>query len=232
MGIRADVSGLAPQQLIELFEWDDTVIGGSNVVHWFNGTGYNQAPITWQGVIYEPFPVQAEGFEYTSTGTLPRPTLKVSNIGGYIGEYLRSLSGALRSKVTRRRTLGKYLDAVNFPDGNPTADPSQHMPDEIFYVARKANENPIFVEVELAVAFDAEGIKLPRRQVIAGTCQWLYRGPECGYTGPPVQDIQGLPTSNPDLDRCRKTLAACKARFGEWGILPTSAFPASLLQKY
>jgi len=232
MGIRADLSGLGPQQLIELFEWDDRPIGGSNVIHWFNGTGLNNAPIVWQGVIYEPFPVEADGFEYTSSGTLPRPTLKVSNIGGYIAEYLRTQSGGLKAKVTRKRTLGKYLDAVNFPDGNPTADPSQFMPDEIFYVARKANENPIYVEVELAVAFDAEGIRLPRRQVIAGTCQWLYRGPECGYTGPPVQDIQGNPTSNPDMDRCRKTLTACKARFGQNGILPTSAFPASLLQRY
>jgi lambda family phage minor tail protein L len=228
MGIRADVSGLHPQQLVEMFVWDDRPIGGANVIYWYNGIGYEDQPITWQGIDYQPFPVEADGFEYTASGTLPRPTLKVSNIGGFLAQYLRTIAGGLKAKVTRKRTLGKYLDAVNFPDGNP----NQFMPDEIFYVSRKANENPIFVELELAVAFDAEGIRLPRRQVIAGTCQWVYRGPECGYTGPPVQDITGNPTSNPNLDRCRKTLTACKARFGEWGILPTSAFPASLLQKY
>ena len=232
MGIRADLSGLAPQQIMEFFEWDDTVIGGGNRVHWYNGTGYDQAAIVWQGITYEPFPIEAEGFEYTSSGTLPRPTLRASNIGGALGAYIRSISDGLKAKVTRKRTIGKYLDAVNFPGGNANANPNQHMPDEIFYVARKANENPIFIEMELAAAFDCEGIMLPRRQVIAGTCQWVYRGAECGYTGPPVQDILGNPTSNPALDQCRKTLGACRARFGQWGILPTSAFPASLLQKY
>lgn len=232
MGIIADLSGLAPQQLMEFFEWDDTVIGGSNRLRWYNGTGFDQAPIRWQGLTYEPFPIQAEGFEYNSSGTLPRPTLKASNIGGAIGAYIRTIKDGLKAKVTRRRTIGKYLDAANFPDGNPTADPNQHMPDEIFFVARKANENPIFIEMELAAAFDVDGIMLPRRQVIAGTCQWVYRGAECGYAGGPVQDIYGNPTSDPNLDQCRKTLSACKARFGQYGILPTSAFPASLLNKY
>jgi hypothetical protein len=32
------------------------------------------------------------------------------------------------------------------------------------------------------------GVMLPRRQVIANVCQWVYRGGECGYTGPPVAD--------------------------------------------
>lgn len=232
MSLRADVSGLAPQQLIELFIWDDTAIGGSNVIHWFNGTGYDEAPIVWQGIIYEPYPIQADGFEYNSAGTLPRPTLRASNIGGALGAYIRTMKDGLKAKVTRKRTLGKYLDAVNFPGGNPTADPNQYMPDEIFYVARKALENPIFIEMELAVAFDVEGVRLPRRQVIAGTCQWVYRSAECSYTGPPVQDINGNPTSDAALDQCRKTLPACRARFGQYGILPTSAFPASLLQRY
>ena len=53
--------------------------------------------------------------------------------------------------------------------------PNTAFPDEIFYVSRKVSENPIFIEIELAVPFDVEGVQLPRRQVIAGTCQWVYR---------------------------------------------------------
>jgi lambda family phage minor tail protein L len=70
---------------------------------------------------------------------------------------------------------------------------------------------------------------LPRRQVIATTCSWVYRSAECGYAGPPVETIGGQPTTDSNLDRCRKTLSACKARFGAQGTLNTSAFPASLL---
>ena len=232
MGIRADLSGLGAQQLIEMFVFDDTNIGGSNVVRWHPGTSISGGPIVWQGQEYVSFPIEASDFEMTSSGQLPRPKLTGANIGGYLGAYLRTMNDALGAKVTRKRTLGKYLDAVNFPNGNATADPNAAFPDETFYVARKSRENPIFIEMELAVAYDAEGVKLPRRQVIAGTCQWVYRSAECGYAGGAVQDIDGNPTSNLAKDKCRKTLTACKARFGETAVLPASSFPASLLARY
>ncbi|WP_042778022.1 phage minor tail protein L, partial [Sinorhizobium fredii] len=159
----------------------------------------------------------------------PPPTLTAANIGGVLGAYLRSMSDALGAKVTRKRTLGKYMDAVNFPGGNPYANPNAGFQDEIFYVARKVSENAIFVEIELAVKFDVEGVMLPRRQVLADICQWPYRSAECSYAGPPVEDINGNPTTDPAKDQCRKTLDACRARFGQKGALRSSAFPASLL---
>lgn len=231
MTARRDIGQLGPLEVVELFVWDTTVIGGATIFRWHSGTNGLGGPITWQGQVYQPFPIEAEGFDQSSQGKLPRPTLRASNIGGVLGSYLRSLKDALKSKVIRKRTLGKYLDAVNFEGGNPYADPNAGFPDDIFYVARKALENQIQIEMELAAAFDVENIMIPRRQVIAGTCQWKYRGAECSYAGPPVQDINGNPTSDPNLDRCRKTLSACRARFGT-GILKTSSFPASLLNRY
>lgn len=231
MGIRSDVSQLGPLEIVELFIWDDTNIGGNTVLRWHAGTNELDVSIYWQGERYSPFPTQADGFEESGTGSLPRPTITASNIGGYLGNYLRTMADGVGAKFTRKRTLGKYLDAINFPDGNPYADENGGFPDEIFYVARKVSENPISIQLELAVAFDVSNIMLPRRQVIAGTCQWIYRGAECSYAGPPVQDINGNPTTDPAQDRCRKTLDACKARFGT-GILKTSAFPASLLNSY
>lgn len=231
MGVRADVSQLGPLELIELYEFDNTNIGGTNILRWHPGTTVENGDIIWQGELYSPFPIEADGFDQTGAGSLPRPHIRGSNIGGALGAYLRSMQDGLGAKFTRKRTLGKYLDAVNFPDGNPYADPNTSFPDEIFYIARKVSENPIQIEMEMAVAFDVDNVLLPRQQVIAGTCQWRYRSAECSYTGPPVQDIYGLPTTNPAQDQCRKTLAACKARFGN-GILKTSTFPASLLSQY
>ncbi|MDE3825059.1 phage minor tail protein L [Sinorhizobium meliloti] len=225
--VRSDVTQLGAMEMVEMFVFDATAIGGG-VLRWHPGTTIASGAVIWQGQTYNPIPIMVDGFEITATGKLPRPTLTAANIGGVLGNYLRSIGDGLKAKVIRKRTLGKYLDAANFPGGNPYANPATAFPDETFYVARKVNENPIFVEIELAVKFDVHGVMLPRRQVIAGICQWAYRSAECSYAGPPVEDINGNPTTDPNLDRCRKTLDACKARFGK-GVLRTSAFPASLL---
>jgi lambda family phage minor tail protein L len=231
MTVRGDVQGLQPLTILDLFVFDATAITGNqdDLLHWHAGTTFQGEPVYWQGVRYEPMPIEAEGFEIPSTGKLPRPRLRGANLGGELGAYLRAIRDGLKAKVIRKRTLAKYLDAVNFPEGNPSADPNAHFPDEVYFVARKTSENPVFVEVELAAAFDVEGIMLPRRQVLASVCPWRYRSAECSYAGPPVQDVNGNPTNDPAKDQCRKTMAACRVRFGEYGELPYGAFPASVL---
>lgn len=235
MGVVSDVAGIAPVEKVELFIWDarplaDDPSTSTDILYFHPGTTVTATPIRWQGQIYEPMPIEITGMDKNATGTLPRPTMRVSNIGGLIGAYIRGLKGGLNAKVTRKRTLGKYLDADNFPNGNPYADPTAAFPDDVFYVARKANENAIWIEMELAAMFDVAGVQLPRRQVLASVCQWVYRGEDCTYSGPPVEDIDGNPIPpSTQPDQCRKTLNACKARFGANGILRSSAFPGSLL---
>ena len=229
MSVRADCASLKPLTIIELFELDATALGSPAIQRWHCGDRVDGSNIIWKGQAYTHYPVDATGFEMGSSGKLPRPTLRAANIGGILGAFVRSIKDGLGAKVTRKRTLAKYLDAVNFPAGNPTADPTAEFPDEVYYVSRKISENAVFIEMELAVAFDVAGIRLPRRQVIATICPWKYRGPECGYTGGPVMDINSSPTTDPAKDQCTKTIHSCKARFGDRGILPYGAFPASLL---
>jgi len=237
MSVRADVNTLQPLAVIEMFVFDATAIPGASakpILRFHPGSKENRAAIVWQGITYEPYPVEAHGFEQTAVGKLPRPIIRASNIGGQLAAFMRDIKDGLKAKVTRKRTLGKYLDAVNFPGvGNPNADPNAHFEDEIFFVSRKVVENPIFVEWELAVPFDLQGIEIPRRQVIAGTCQWLYRSPECSYAGAKITTDPVYPglDVNGD-DRCGKTLSSCKLRFGTVNPLKTSAFPASLLARY
>jgi lambda family phage minor tail protein L len=222
--IRAEVASLRPLEIVQLFEIDASMLGiPGPPLRWHPGTKADGASsIVWQGAEYKPYPIMADGFELSANGTLPRPRLTASNLNGNLGAFLDTIEGGLGAKLTRRRTLGKYLD------GQPEADPTAAFPDEVYTIARKVSEDPIQVVLECAVAFDVEGVVLPRRQVIAGACMWVYRGPECGYAGPPVEDINGNYTANPDLDRCRKTLTSCAKRFPGQA-LRTSAFPASLL---
>jgi phage-related protein len=111
--------------------------------------------------------------------------------------------------------------------GNPTADPTKEFAPELWFIERKANETPEFVEFELSSALDFLGVKLPRRQIIANQCPWSYRGPNCNYVGPPVADELDQPTSDPLLDKCGKRLSSCKLR--EWpdDVLNFGGFPAA-----
>ena len=72
------------------------------------------------------------------------------------------LTGA---KVTRIRTMAKFLDAVNFSgNSNSTADPTAEFKREIYIVDRKATETRDIVELELAQVWDLAGVRVPKRQ--------------------------------------------------------------------
>lgn len=227
MTIVADVQSLAPGTIVEMFEIDATSLG--DTVYYFHaGTNELRNDLVWQTKTYVAFPVEVSGFEITTNGQLPRPTLRIANITGLIGALLRDVGDLVGAKVTRRRTMVKYLDAVNFTGGtNPTADPNQHFNDDIYFVNRKTNENKVFIELELASSLDVQGVKLPRRQIIQNVCPWVYRGSECSYAGGAVADATDTPTSILANDRCGKRLVSCKLRFGAYATLPYGGFPGS-----
>ena len=229
-----DLSVLEPNAIIELFQLhlDATLHGSSDIYYFHNGV--NAAVIgnvVWNGQSYVRLPLEATGFDYSSSGSLPRPKLAVSNIGSSITALLlqvnlitagNDLGGA---KVVRIRTLKKYLD------GEAGADPHAKFPDEIWYVDRKSNENRAVVEFELASKFDLVGVMLPRRQIIANVCQWVYRGGECGYTGSNYWNTQDQVVGTLALDACGKRISSCKLRFGETAELPFGSFPGAGLSK-
>ena len=224
----SEIQKLNPSALVELFILDATALGGD--VHYFHaGTNQLGNDVVWQGVTYVRYPVEADGFEMRGTGTAPRPNLRASNMGGVLGAEVRAFDDLLGAKVTRKRTFARYLDAVNFPGGNPTADPNVALNDEVYYVDRKSAEDPAGIEWELSGALDLVGVKLPRRQIIANVCPWKYRGGECNYTGGAVADAYDTPTSDITKDACGKRLTSCKLRFGANNTLRFGGFPAAAL---
>lgn len=227
MTIAADIQSLTPGSLVEMFVLDLTSVGGS-VLRFHAGKNGLLANVVWQGNTYTAFPMEVDGFAMTSKGTLPRPKIRVSNYAGLIGTYCKTYDDMVGAKVTRKRTLTKYLDAVNFPGGvNATADPNMCLTDDIFFIDRKATENRIMVEFELAAAFDVQGVSLPRRQFIQNVCAWRYRSAECGYTGGAVAVADDTVTTVLALDVCGKRLTSCKLRHGTYGQLPFGAFPSA-----
>jgi len=223
--ISSDIQTLTPGKLVNLFELDTTDIGG-DILRWANHTNQLGNSIVWNGNAYSPLPIEATGFEKNSKGALPRPKVRVGNVTGLVGAVARSLNDLVGAKLIRRRTFSKYLDPINFPGGvNPEADPNCAFSDEVWFVDRKSAEHGLFVEFELAAAFDVRGKKIPGRQCIQNVCTWGYRSAECGYAGGPVADRNDVATTDPTLDQCGKRLGSCKLRFGQYASLPFGGFP-------
>jgi len=228
----SELQGVAPSAIIELFELDlNQLQHGITETHRFHaGSSLNaNGELVWAGNNYLRFPVEAEGFEYSGNGQLPRPKIRCSNILGTITALLLSLPDGLSgAKVTRIRTLARYIDAVNFPGSvNPygTPDPSAEFPREIFYVDRKVAETRDVVEFELAASFDLAGVRAPKRQCISNICQWKYRSAECGYVGASYFNENDQPVATLAADVCGKRLSSCKARFGATAELPFGSYP-------
>ncbi len=189
------------------------------------GTNEISGSVVWQGQIYTPWPLKGTEFATPSQGSPARPKLQVGNFGGTISALCRQYEDLLWAKLKRRRTLVKYLDAVNFVSGNPTANPAEEYPVETWFITRKVNETPASIEFDLGSPLDLQGVQLPRRQVVAGTCLWAYRSGECGYAGGPVATYANVPTSDPTKDQCSRTMTGCKLRFGNFAELPFGGFP-------
>ena len=130
--------------------------------------------ILWQSNTYARMPCRAEGFKYSGKGLLPRPTLIFSNLLGTITTIILRVNKTTpfidlqRAKVTRRRTLSRFLDATNFPSNvNPygTPDASAELPREVYFIDKKATENRNIVEFEMVSSFDLAGVGAPKKLV-------------------------------------------------------------------
>jgi lambda family phage minor tail protein L len=225
-----ELAVLGPNAIIELFELqlDSTLHGASTTYYWHNGVNAAvTGNIVFASNTYVRLPVEATGFDYTSSGSLPRPTLRISNLFSDMTALLllvnattpgNDLGGAT---VRRIRTLKKFLD------GEAAADPNARFPTEIWYVDRKSNENRDLVEFELASKFDLAGVMLPQRQIIANVCQWKYRGAECGYTGSNYWNVNDQSVGTLAADVCGKRVESCKLQFGATAELPFGSFPGA-----
>ena len=138
----------------------------------------NSGDIIWQSNTYTRMPCKAEGFKYSGKGKLPRPTISFSNLLGTITAIIQLTNNATPlpftdlagAKITRRRTLARFLDEANFPSNvNPykvgSVDPTPELPKEIYFIERKTIENRDIVSFEMVGSFDLFGVAAPKKLV-------------------------------------------------------------------
>ena len=197
--IISDLQKTNPSAIIELFELelDSTLHGSQTTMTYRFHAGSNldlNGKVVWQSNEYLRYPVEASGFAFQK-GQLPRPQMTISNALSLISAVMlevnlitagNDLTGA---KVTRIRTLAKFLDETNFASNGlfvqenstdyialedsdllsqesvSTGTPANNeFPREIYYIDRKVAENRNVVTFELASVSDLAGIRLPKRQ--------------------------------------------------------------------
>ena len=171
----SELQSLTPSSIIELFklELNAQLQGSSEVFLFHAGTNQLNNSIIWQGESYDKFPITAEGFEFTGSGTMPRPTLTISNLFGFVSGLIKDTNNVSSkndlggAKFIRRRVLASSLDNANFIDGvNIFGTPnSNELPQEIFFIDRKTAENRQVVQFECVSSLDLQGVKVPKRQV-------------------------------------------------------------------
>jgi len=223
MSIKSDVQKASPGEYVILFDLDATALGGG--IHYFTQSCYEAAPVVFRNITYTPIDIEAEGFETTAKGTLPRPKLRISNVTKALLAAVVSWDDLRCAELTRWRTFRHYL---------PLGSPLDCFPPDVFRIERKTAQNKRYIEWELASLMDFTGRKLPRGQMLRDYCDHAYRrwtGAEfdyakasCPYSGESCFDALGQATT-PDLDRCGKRLSDCKLRFTGKTPLPTRAFP-------
>lgn len=192
--------------IIEMFEIDLSTIADGFSGQYFltNEIMPDDSFVQWKGQTYTAFPIQAGGFDISTKGQMPQPEITVANVFGSFSSVVSSADDLIGAKVTRRRTLFKYLD------NGPSPDSSQEFPDDIFYIERKTSETNLSITWQLASKIDLEGLLLPRRVITQNHCLWRYRGPECGYSGPPVaNELDALPSGgSPEANAYSQALQA------------------------
>ncbi len=246
MSLSSDLQKLSVTGLVTLYELDATNLGGE-ILRWHGHVGFEdwqiinpeqtqtKSDIIWQGQTYSPVAIQTDGLEVRGDGRPSAPTLVVANeIGGNVGAITimcALYSDFANAKLTVTHVLAKYLDAANFADGNPTANPSEFV-SQYWTIEQKTEEQFDTVTFELASPLAAQRIKIPTR-TITSYCTWAlrgdYRGENCGYMGTAMFTKDGEPTANPALDKCGGRLSDCKKRFGENNPLRFGGYPSSNL---
>ena len=141
--LHANALSLESSAIVTLFEIDIsdmlfemglisqlTEINKNSRVFLFHGEQkLEQSKSFWQGRKYNAAPIRATGFSTVSSGTLPKPKLEfISNDPDSVfftafKSQINSMGDLVGAKITRIRTLAKFLDAENFTDDGSVPKP-------------------------------------------------------------------------------------------------------------
>ncbi len=205
-----ETTRLTQSALVVLWEIDLTEVGGERYF-FCNEQNEKGEPVTWQGRQYQAYPIQGTGFELNGKGSAARPTLTVSNLHGMVTGMAEDLQSLVGGTVVRRKVYARFLDAVNFVNGNSDADPEQEVISR-WRIEQCSELSAVSASFVLSTPTETDGAVFPGRIMLANTCTWTYRGDECGYHGPAVADAHAVQFGSLGRTTSPSHSAACSYR--------------------
>jgi len=173
-------------------------------------------PIVFDGNTYYGFPIAMDGLEVTNDGAMGRPNLTIANVesllltgstfqnafsstaaegGAKPGISNFKLNNLIGKRLTRRRTLEKYL---NIDPATSATKAAIEFPKAVYIIDRIANKTNVLVNIELSVPFDLAGIRVPRREVVGKYCSWIYKGLKESVSGLDLEGTVSVASGNLD----------------------------------
>ena len=154
-------------QLIELFE----LKLDSTTLYFHSGAQENLTSVQFRddgGTLrtYTAIPLQAKGFKSDPSSTSARPTITFANVSDIFKSSITDYENLLGATLTRRTTLEKYLNS----------NPAVEFPRQVYIFDRISALTKTAVSFECSTPFDLQGITIPKRQVLANGCPWIYQG--------------------------------------------------------
>lgn len=141
--------------LITLLTLDATALGGP--VYYFTT---HPEDVVWKTHTHTALPISITGSESKGSGSLPKPTLTMSNVDGTMFAAILAYGDLIGSEITIERTFEQFLD------NGSTPNPNAVLPKEYYVVEQKKTHNKFTISWSLTSLLDRNSVKIPRRQVL------------------------------------------------------------------
>lgn len=152
---------------VELYKLDASIIGGS-VYYFTNQRSATGGVVTFAEQEYQAIPILGQGFDVTSTGTMPKPTITISNVEGMLLGAVVSLGDLVGATLTRMRTFAKFLDDGSSPNTAAYIGP------EKWIIEQKIHHDKHYLQWQLTTSIDRLGFRFGRQCLKDESVKHLY----------------------------------------------------------
>ena len=113
--IQEQLQSLEPSAIIELFQLELTqaVNGVDQTYYYHAGTNELTADVVFNGLTYTATAIEVNGFQASTKGVLPRPTMRIANTGNAISALLLLSPGGVKVNFSVPPRASKNVSTVS-----------------------------------------------------------------------------------------------------------------------